>query len=245
VADLLTLGRVVPVPAPGPGLASRVRDEIALLPVPGPAPTSRAGAGRLRDGVVGRGRAAAALGLALLVGLAAAPPVRAAVADWFGFAGVQVHRGAGPAASTAPAPPPAAAGTTLARARRLVAFEPVLPRVLGRPDAVAVSDDRRVLSMTWTAAHGRLRLDQFDGRLDDTFAKTADGVEFTEVGGSFALWFAAPHEVVWLDRDGSARTGSARLAGHTLIWEHRARTTLRLEGDVSLARAREIAGSAR
>lgn len=246
VADLLALGRTVPVTAPGPALATRVRDEVALMPVPGRAAPSRARAtGGLRDRLAGRRRAVAAVGLAVLVGLAAAPPVRAAVADWFGFAGVLVHRGAGPAASTAPAPPPADGGTTLAQARRLVAFEPVVPRALGHPDDVEVSDDRRVLSMTWTGPDGALRLDEFDGRLDYTFAKSAAGVQFTEVGGDFALWFAAPHEVVWLDRDGTPRTGTARLAGHTLIWEHRARTTLRLEGDVSLSRAREIAGSAR
>jgi hypothetical protein len=244
VADLLVLGRTAPVTAPGPALAARVRDQIVLLPAPDRALTIRLRAGRLRAGVDGRGRAVAALGLALLVGLAAAPPVRAAVADWFGFAGVQVHRGAGPTASSAPAPPPVVGGT-LAAARRLVAFEPVLPRALGRPDAVEVSGDHRVLSMTWSGPDGPLRLDQFDGRLDYTFAKSAVGVRFTEVAGDFALWFAAPHEVVWLDRDGAPRTSGARLAGHTLVWEHEGRTTMRLEGDVSLTRAREIADSAR
>ncbi|MGH8826991.1 MAG: hypothetical protein ACRDVZ_05175, partial [Jiangellaceae bacterium] len=58
-----------------------------------------------------------------------------------------------------------------------------------------------------------------------------------------ALWFVEPHEVVLLDDEDVRRTESARLAGHTQIWPNGA-TTLRLEGDLSLDRAVEIAASA-
>jgi hypothetical protein len=125
-----------------------------------------------------------------------------------------------------------------------VRFEPLLPAALGPPQGVEVSSDRRVLSMSWTDPDaGVIRLDQFDGRLDYTFAKTASGVQFTEVAGSFALWFERPHEVVVLAADGTPRTETARLAGHTLIWEQ-GEVTLRLEGDIGLQRATAIAGSA-
>lgn len=241
-AELVALGRMVPVPTAAPDLEAAVLARVALLPPPAPAGALERAVRRTGDTVARRRRAVAAAAVALLVGLLAAPPVRAAVADWFGFAGVRVHRGAGPDASAAPTPPPATGGG-LAEARRLVRFQPLVPAALGRPAAVEVSDDRWVLSMSWTGPDGPLRLDQFDGRLDYTFAKTAPDAEFTTVDGDVALWFPSPHEVVLLDADGTRRTESARLAGHTLIWE-RAGTTLRLEGDVDLERAREIAASA-
>jgi hypothetical protein len=100
-----------------------------------------------------------------------------------------------------------------------------------------------VLSMSWTGGDdGAVRVDQFDARLDYSVAKTAHGVRFTEVDGTSALWFEEPHEVVLLNADGTRRFETARLAGHTLVWEH-GTTTVRLEADVSLARAVEIARS--
>ena len=72
---------------------------------------------------------------------------------------------------------------------------------------------------------------------------SAAGVEFTSVAGAFALWFDEPHEVVVLAPDGTRRTETARLAGHTLIWEQADGTTLRLVGDLTRVRALEIAVS--
>ncbi len=251
-SELVALGRAVPAPEPSAGLPGAVLARVARRPAPTrPGPVDRAASG-IAGVVASRRRAVAATVVALLVGLLAAPPVRAAVADWFGFAGVRVELGERPGRTSAPPPPPAGASgpaeapagsNGLAQARRLVAFDPVVPPELGAPDAVEVSDDRRVLSMSWDGADGPLRLDQFDGRLDYAFAKSAPGVRFTSVAGEFAVWFPSPHEVVVLEADGSRRTETARLAGHTLIWERRG-ITLRLEGDVSLARAREVAGSA-
>jgi len=86
-------------------------------------------------------------------------------------------------------------------------------------------------------------LDEFDGTLDYLFAKTARGAKWTEVGGTSALWFDNPHEVVILDASGQPRTETSRLAGHTLIWEKDG-AVLRLEGDVTMQRALEIAASA-
>jgi hypothetical protein len=148
-----------------------------------------------------------------------------------------------PGPTSAPPPPSAQGGMDLRRAVRLVDFAVWLPAALGPPDVVEVAADRRVLSMSWGTGNDALRLDQFDGRLDYTFAKSAPGVEFTTVGDAFALWFDRPHEVVVLGPDGTSRTETARLAGHTLIWEQ-GDTTLRLEGDFDLARARAIAESA-
>jgi hypothetical protein len=168
--------------------------------------------------------------------------VRAAVADWFGFGGVRVEHG-GPGATSAPPPPTVGTGTALDDAAREVGFTPAVPAVLGAPQGVAVSADRRLRSLSWSGgADGTVRLDQFDSGLDYTFAKRAPGVEFVTVAGDFALWFDEPHDVVVLNEDGSSRRETARLAGHTLIWVHDG-TTLRLEGDLSRQRALEIANS--
>jgi hypothetical protein len=242
-AELVALGRALPRPEPEQRL---VRAVTARLADAGPPATSspldllRA---RAADTLVRRRRQAVIVVTAVLLGLLAAPPVRAAVADWFGFAGIIVRDDPNPSGSRASPPPSVAATTTLGEAKSLVAFDPVAPRALGPPDGVEVSADRRVLSMSWAGGDdGPVRVDQFDARLDYTFAKTARDVRYTEVNGASALWFESPHEVVLLNADGTRRFETARLAGHTLVWEHGA-TTVRLEADVSLGRAIEIAGS--
>ena len=180
--------------------------------------------------------------LAVLVALVAAPPVRATVADWFGFGGVRVEQG-DPVGDAAP--PPAAPPGDLDDAVAQVSFVVLVPEALGTPTGIEVSPDERVLSMTWTRADGSVvRLDQFDARLDFAVLKRAPGVEYAAVGASDALWFEEPHEVALYERDGSRRTETARLAGHTLIWST-GPTTLRLEGDLSLDEAVRIAESAR
>lgn len=200
---------------------------------------------RIRDGAGPRRRALVALLLAALVALVAAPPVRAAVAEWFGFGGVRVRIQPLPAPSTAPPPPAANGSGTVADARAALGFDPLVPAALGRPDAVEVSADRRRVSMTWSGGReGRVRLDQWAADLDGLFAKTAPGASYTSVRGDFALWFAMPHEVVLLAPGGATRAEPPRLAGHTLIWQA-GRATLRLEGDLTLQRAVAIAESAR
>jgi hypothetical protein len=181
---------------------------------------------------------------AVLLSLLAAPPVRAAVADWFGFGGVRVELGNDSGTATsAPPPPTVGTRTPLEEAARQVAFTPAVPAALGPPDGVEVSADRRLLSLTWSGGtDGTVRLDEFGGQLDYTFAKNAPGVEFVAVAGDFALWFDEPHDVVVLDADGTARRETARLAGHTLIWVYGG-TTMRLEGDLTKQRALEIAAS--
>ncbi len=79
--DLAALGRAVDVPAPGPGLATAVLERLSDPPATRVAPARRR-----------RRLVALAVG-AVLLALLATPPVRAAVADWFGFGGVRVERG--------------------------------------------------------------------------------------------------------------------------------------------------------
>ena len=231
VADLVALGRTVPARPVEDAFVRRVETGIAAPPRRRTAPSRRV-------------QAAVAAVVAVVVGALAAPPVRAAVADLFGFGGVLVREQPGPAPSTAPPPPGATSDLSLAEAAARVPFRPAVPTALGDPDGVEVSADRRVLSLTWATDDGTVRLDQIGARLDYAFAKSATGVEFVTVDGDFALWFAEPHEVVVLEPDGTERRESARLAGHTLIWE-RGSVTMRLEGDLSRQRALDIAGTVR
>ncbi len=228
VAELRGLGRRAAPETDVDALAGRV-----LLAIPQTRPDPRS-----------RRRRVALAALALLVALAATPPVRATVADWFGFGGVRVERGQPERAGGE-----GVEGRALTRvadvpeAAASVDFPVLLPAALGAPDVVGVSRDRRVVSMTWGSGADQLRVDQFDGALDYTVAKRAPRVRFVPVAGTDALWFPTPHDVVLLDRHGTRRTESARLAGQTLVWPT-ATTTFRLEGDLSLTEAVRIAESA-
>jgi hypothetical protein len=232
--DLAALGRTVDVPTPGPGLATAVLERLPEAPRPG---AVAAGSRRRRIAVA----VAVAVGLLALL---ATPPVRAAVADWFGFGGVRVERGDTEAPTTDASPPAVPPSVSLAEAAAAVDLTLSVPGALGEPDGVEVSDDRRMVSMSWdTVEEGVLRLDQFDATLDFAVLKVARDVRYAAVNGIDALWFVEPHEVALLEPDGTQVSFSARLAGHTLIWM-RDGVTLRLEGDVELNRAVEIAESA-
>ena len=233
VAELVALGRTVP-PAP-------VDDAFVRRVTTSVGPTATAAPPRGRTAAPSRRvQAAVAAVVAVVVGALAVPPVRAAVADLFGFGGVLVRDEPGPAPSTAPPPPGATTDLTLTEAAALVPFRPAVPTALGDPDGVEVSADRRVLSLTWETDDGTVRLDQIGARLDYAFAKSATGVQFVTVAGDFALWFPEPHEVVALEPDGTERRLTARLAGHTLIWE-RGTVTMRVEGDLSQQQAVALA----
>jgi hypothetical protein len=185
---------------------------------------------------------AVAVGLAIVLALLATPPVRAAVADWFGFGAVSVHTGDDDGSPSGPsvAPPPISPGLTLAQAAAQVEFDVFELPALGEPAGAEVSADGRVLSMAWD---GGPRLDQ-SSSLSYTFDKTARSVEFVSVRGRDALWFGDSHEVVLLDESGARIPQTDRPAGRTLIWMI-GDTTLRLEGDLSLAQALELAEAAR
>jgi hypothetical protein len=243
--DLAALGRSIETPAASDRLATAVLERVAVLP----SPTGvdrwarlRAAARTVATRFASPRRRIALVVVAVLLALLATPPVRAAVADWFGFGAVRIERGSTPSES-APPPPEVPDDASLSRAAAEVDFALWAPTELGAPDGVAVSDDQRSVSMSWSHdADGVVRLDQFDARLDFSVAKTVPSVQYASVGGTDALWFEEPHEVVLLEPDGSRRRESARLAGHTLVWQAGG-TTLRLEGDLTRERAVEIAES--
>jgi hypothetical protein len=98
--------------------------------------------------------------------------------------------------------------------------------------------------MSWGHGAATVRLDQFDATLSPMFWKTSVDPVPVRVGPGEGLWSPAPHEVVVLGESGEQVRIPARLAAHTLIWPIETRT-LRLEGDLTQARALEIAASLR
>jgi hypothetical protein len=104
----------------------------------------------------------------------------------------------------APPPPKVAQDWSVSEAAAAVDFTLSVPEELGDPAGVEVSPDRRLVSMSWaTDEDGGVRLDQFDARYDFSVLKRAPGVFYAAVGGTNALWFEKPHEVVLLEPDGS------------------------------------------
>ncbi len=133
----------------------------------------------------------------------------------------------------------------LEQARHQVSCPILVPAALGRPGEVVVSDGGRVASLIYRRApYGLIRIDEFAGHLDQVyFQKIVDFriVTQVEVNGLKGLWIKAPHELVYITRDGYSATASARLTtGNTLIGGTR-QVALRLEANLGKAAALAIA----
>ncbi|WP_446209750.1 hypothetical protein [Micromonospora sp. IBSANI012] len=188
--------------------------------------------------------------VALLV--AVLPPGRAALADAVAgllrFSGIIIDTSSAPISPTgSPSPLPSQRPASLHEAQRKLRFPIRLPAKLGPPEQVLVADvdgtgSYRVVTLLYRG--GALRVDAFDGRLDPVFQKQAagPGVEWVQVDAGFAVWIGGPHALAYVDRAGTVRVESARLAASTLIWEE-AGVSYRLEGDLTKGDAIEIANS--
>jgi hypothetical protein len=261
--ELRALGRALARPgADGDGdgtdetMAERVLRQILAEGVPTPVPEPLGARERLRAvrrWVRLRRRALAAALCGLLTVLVLTPPVRAAVADWFHFGGVEVRYDPSATPSPGARVPGCPDPVPLAEAERRAGFAPLVPGALGAPDAVSVTrapKDRFVITLCWDERGDTVRLDEYAARLAPEYGKTVAGeqvVEWVQLsGGTYdALWFPEPHLLrFWMTSgDGSRFTRSERTAGPTLLWVHDDEVTLRLEGVESKTRAREIAES--
>jgi hypothetical protein len=242
-AELRALGRTLVVDQPAEDLVERV-----LTRLPPRRRRWRTPWAWLR---ARRRRLVAVIIAVVLLGLGLTPPVRAAVVEWLRFGGVLIRTEppiGGP--SPTPQPPPRTGQTvTLSEARNLVSFPVGVPAALSTPDRIAVSADRRVVSMDWGSGADQVHLDQFDGQLSWVFLKRSrDPFTYTAVDGRDAVWFATAHEVGYVDRGGQERTEQSRISGPCLIWERLADGTLvtaRLEGNLEQAEAVRVAESIR
>ncbi|GAA0586181.1 hypothetical protein [Streptomyces crystallinus] len=252
--ELRALGRGIRVPeVDGESMAERVLARILAEHVPVPVAEPPGRWARARAWARRRRRALAAALSGLLVIAVLTPPVRAAVADWFGFGGVAAR--VDPSASRAGPPDGGAPGCTdgtgplsVREAAARAGFAPLLPSALGEPVGATVSADRRILSVCWRPDGGRtIRIDEFRATPAPLFYKTIR-VPWESVpvhGQGSAVWFSEPHELRMLltDPEGKPYEPVVRTAGPTLVWQEHAELTLRLEGVPSQSRAREIADS--
>ncbi|WP_371635755.1 hypothetical protein OG988_15150 [Streptomyces zaomyceticus] len=256
--ELRELGRRLRVPdVDGESMAERVLAQLLAerVPTPGPepVPVRRRWWAAVRGWTRERWRALVAGLTGVLIVLVLTPPVRAAVADWFGFGGVAVRYDPDgrrpPAGGTVPGCPEP---VPLAEAGRLAGFEPLIPKSLGAPDAVAVTGSaergRAVISLCWRDGARTVRLDEFPARLDLGFAKQVrvrpEWVDLPD--GAQGYWFAAPHLLTFpmTDGTGSAWTHEVRTAGPTLLWTRNGSAlTFRLEGIPDREEARRAAES--
>jgi hypothetical protein len=244
-ADLRAAGRHLDVPrASDPTLAVRQRLQGRTVSH-GRAPAR--GAGLLRRPAW---RAVLVVAVAFVAALFATPQGRAVIVHVLRFAGVELRQEPGPRL------PPGGGGSlpgqrreSLERARREASFPVLVPAALGRPAEVLVSDHGRVVSLLYRRApYGLVRLDEYAGLVSPAiFEKFVhlSHVTTVEVNHTEGLWIHGPHELVYIGRDGTPVTASARLTtGNTLIWGT-GRVALRLEGNVGKTTALAIADSAR
>ncbi|MFE4170990.1 hypothetical protein ACFRR7_02895 [Streptomyces sp. NPDC056909] len=250
------LAEAVPVPVPGSGTGAGTGTGAVPEPPGPPGPPGRSA--RVRRWLRERWRRVAAGLSGLLVVLVLTPPVRAAVADWFDFGGVEVRYDPSAGPRTPPATPSAVPApgchrpVTIAEAARRAGFTPRVPAELGDPDVVSLAETspgRSVVSLCWTERGRTIRLDEFPATLDIGFVKQVSVLpEWLSLrDGTTGLWFGKPHLLRFrlIGGDGEGWSESVRPAGPTLLWQHGDRLTLRLEGVTSVARAEAIAESVR
>lgn len=254
-AELRALGRSLDGLGPGgESMAERVLAQILAESVP--APVAEPGAGpvrvrRARRWIRERWRMLTAGLCGVLTVLVLTPPVRAAVAEWFGFGGVEVRYDPSALPSSGVHVPGCGSSLSLGEARRDAGFEPLVPGELGMPDAVTVTREpksRFLITLCWREDGHTIRLDEYPAQLDIGYMKSVrTQLHWVDLGRGTGLWFAQPHLLgFWmLDGNGDRWTRSERTAGPTLLWTRRQEMTLRLEGVDSRERAMEIARSVR
>jgi hypothetical protein len=218
-----------------------------------------------RRGVSRRAFVLAFAVLALAIGAAmAVPPARTAILDFFGLRGATVQR-----VETLPTVPrPSESILDLGRpvpmgedGRPDVKIPEVLvPAALGPPDAAYASPESYGTRLTLVYAPGEgvpespytgvgILVSEFVGEPFPGYVdKMVDGgtrVERVKVGPHRGLWLEGGPHVVMLQGDaGQIFEDQGRLAGNTLLVE-RDDVLVRIEGEISRARAIEIAESLR
>lgn len=183
-----------------------------------------------RAAIVALAAAAVAIGIAFAVA-----PARSAILRFLGLEGVTiVHVNELPPVG----PGPGAIGrrATLAQARDLLPFRPVLPDI-GKPDAIYVDPTQVLFTAVYGHGHVRLRITELvTGTASfEKLVYTAQPVERLHVNGGPGLWIPGAHVV-------SGLFGEPQLSGSALIWEQPP-ITVRLEAKLTKAQALRIARS--
>jgi hypothetical protein len=252
-AALRDVGRHLAWP-PTPDLAPAVRlqvergAEVATLP-----------RRHVRRGLV---LAAAALFVVLAGTLALSPGLRAAILRFFTLPGVTIE-----VDETAPPGDPSpdvgvepflGRRVALDEARREVLFPVAVPAALGEPDEVYLlgGGARALVTLAYRDAPGvpvdpetgyAVLLTQLRGRPTESLIKKTDleaGVVPLDVNGEQGYFVRGEHLVYVQAPGADPIPDEPRIAGNTLLWT-RGPATLRLEANVSLDRALDIARTVR
>ena len=195
--------------------------------------------------------ALATLALAALVATLAIPDARSALLRFLQIGGARIELVDDLPEVAGPAELELMLGkrVSLAEARVEAGFDLLEPDE--EPDAVFLGERDTVWFLYGTPDAVRLLVSQTPGvRIDEPFVlkKLAAGgtrVEGASVRGSRAYFLSGePHVVLLLDELGEEIPESLRLARDVLVWEERDRT-VRLEGDLTLDEALELADSLR
>ena len=138
---------------------------------------------------------------------------------------------------------------SLAEARRRAGFDLVRPEALGEPSAVRAAGGGMVSFVYGEGQKVRVVFSQARGRTGSAFLKkvagSGAGVRQVTVSGEPGLFISGePHFFSWVGADGSERFEPVYLARDVLLWQ-RGPLLLRLEGELTLVRARAVAASVR
>ena len=183
--------------------------------------------------------AAAAVLIALTVALAV-PSSRETIARWLGFDDYRIERvDVIPPTVTVPPEP---AGISLEEAADRTGVTPMVSPELGPPREIQAPLGRYIL-----VRYDEALVATLPGTLDQgTFGKLGTmgmDVQAVDVGGAPGYWISGgPHVFLYTDADGVHR--EVRAAADTLVWQ-RGDTIVRIEGDLTLERALEIAATLR
>ncbi len=209
---------------------------------------------------------AAAAVIVAAAALLAYPPSRNAIAGWLNLHTVFQRTSSLPTLSPMPS---GALGsrlglgtpTTLAGSQQAVSWHIAVPTTLGRPDAVydlAPPDGPSggEVTLVYAMAPGvktsaqtgvAVLVTEARGKVQENFFAKMLGpdatVESVTVSGHPGYWISgSPHEFVFVDGSGAYRTETFRLATNTLVIDDGG-TIVRIEGDMTLDQALEIASS--
>jgi hypothetical protein len=233
--QLVAVGRVLDVPE-APDVTARV---LADLPARRQAPTRRL--------VL----ALAVVAVAALLAALAIPDARSALLRFLQIGSERIELVDELPEVTGPAELEHVLGkrVSLAEARREAGFD--LLELDEEPDAVFLGDRGTVWFLYGTPDAVRLLVSQTPGvGIDEPFVlkklvESGTQVEQALVRGSRAYFLSGePHVVLLVDEFGTTIPESARLAQDVLVWEDDGRTN-RLEGNLTLAEALELARSLR
>jgi hypothetical protein len=185
----------------------------------------------------------AALALAAAVAFAV-PPARSAILRFFHLRGVRIERVDRLPEIRTTAPLDLGIPVSLRDAGRTAGFEPLASSLLGPPDRVTWDGE-----MLWLAyGNVRLLVSEFRGSPRLELVKKAVQPETmitpVRVDGEPGYFLSGATHFLYLAPNNLIRDERVRLARNVLLWQ-RGPLTLRLEGDLSLARALRIARSFR